>query len=556
MNPQRTAVLSILLISLSIGSGCALFDPHIRLKDNDVADVDYSAFSGNLPQAIERAGKLRGKYLKAVSDHSLLRSVAGLSMIPLSASALYLGFASSANAELASGLGLGAAGIYGASNYLHSSPRQLVYINGAAALTCAVKATRPVLVKSDDYSKLENGLTAISTGVNRVNSAIVAVNAAIKNQSHPTSLSRTATLQVTQAKALLVQAQDVRARGTAYKRNIDTAGLSLNSAVDAIQAEVSRQVLKTEPDLASVMTIAGSLGQWAGTFGSVPAIVPQTSSAGGTAQASGKSVGAQSESETPDDTELRNGINKLAEATSETVEATSSVADIVNAIGDADQQLAGLDQCEVGAADTGFSISPDVASQTLNAGSSTMFIITDDTGIPQSVRLLGPADKKATLSTEVLGGGLVATVTATSDAPSSLYQLHVSDSTGKNKRTISIQVQPKADGGTDREEKKLGTNTSVTEKKWQEFLKDGEKSFIGISIENAKDVQRSLNKALRLNLKVDGKFGSETRAAIFAYQKRHQAEGGMGLADKPDSALSELFEQAKNKLISENPPDE
>ena len=91
----RQFIIGILVAALVAGSGCTVIDPHWRSDGARADRIHYTegGFAGDLAPAIDRANQLRQDYYHAVSEQSTTRTLVGLSLIPLSASALYLGFA-------------------------------------------------------------------------------------------------------------------------------------------------------------------------------------------------------------------------------------------------------------------------------------------------------------------------------------------------------------------------------------------------------------------------------------------------------------------------------
>lgn len=541
---SRSTGLTV-LIALAV-SGCAL-NPYVHLPspEADSSKIGNSLY-GELPQAIDRANSYRDAYYKAAAEQSVLKNSIGLSIIPLSASALYLGFASSANSELAAGLGLGAAGLFGLGNFLYSAPRQAVYLHGARAVTCVVLATRPLLTTKTEYDALSSNLEQLGktlpmvvTAMDDVESGITAVGDAAATADAVTQLGI--------ARALVGDAGRARDAGSLLRAEYDRAGITLNEHLEMVAARVNEEVQKTEPDLSSIATIAGSLGSWAGTFGSVPAMVAATESPAKKSVSPadvGNGVPQQAAVDSQAEKDLAQALQKLATESSKLADATRAVSAHVSA----SQQLAAksgdVSACSIAAADSGFSMVPDVSSIDLPAGTSASFIITDNTGIPQNV-VLTPANSAVRLNTSPNGGVLVANVVADGSATTAAYMLYVRDSTRRQSRyvTVNVKARPAAAPA-------VTTAAAADADAWKTFLQPSETTLIATR-DDAKNLQRRLAKAEGAVLVIDGKIGEETRMLLAQYQEKYKDELA-SLKDATPEVLRILHEDTLGKLISEN----
>ncbi len=221
--------VAILLAALL--AGCTVLDPHFAVPAKGTADAD---FAGDLGSAIHEADQLRRGYQKAVGEQSMLRNGLAAGLIPLSAASLALGITSGPGArDTLVALGAGGAALLGVGSVFFDQGRQRVYLAGERAITCAVLAMRPALVRQTDYT--ERQASAIALGI---------ALAAAEGSADLALLQR--------ARALLAAAHTVLAR-------IGTSGFVLRQQLHAINADVSTQLVRNEPDLTAILAIATGL---------------------------------------------------------------------------------------------------------------------------------------------------------------------------------------------------------------------------------------------------------------------------------------------------------
>lgn len=148
-------------------------------------EIRKSAYAGAMEDAIKYANAWRQRYYKSVGEQSKLKNGVSLSLVPLSAAALFLGITSETGAsrDAIAGLGIGGAALFAAGTLAHNATYQQIYLAGSRAVGCAVVAARPLLVKREDYKVLQDALAALRTGdgsISDVEKEIHAVRLAAK----------------------------------------------------------------------------------------------------------------------------------------------------------------------------------------------------------------------------------------------------------------------------------------------------------------------------------------------------------------------------------------
>lgn len=579
---MRESVRACLIgVVVAAASGCTVLDPHWRPSDTRADTIVYKDqhFVGGLGEAIDRANRLRAHYVHAVSVQSTTRTVIGLSLIPLSASALYLGFASAANSELAAGLGLGAAGLFGAGTQITSTPRQRVYLQGSRALGCAIVATRPLLFTQADIDKLSLAISrispltdasmtlatplAIALEKDNTDARIAMLRSGVEDKikMYPVAAEDGAQLldklkahrgthaerraeassELGRTQKLIDQAQQIRSRASMLKRSAETAGLDLDRAVEDIATKVSDQLLKTEPDLDSFMVAAGNLGAWGGKFGSVPKIAPQVDKPKGLASGAPSGGGEASESAAlkgesaavlkylAKDVEqlviegnpFESPIRDLQAANRSLADAAQVLADYVTTADELGKLSGKLADCTVAEVDTGFAIFPPDTEISIEPKASTVVTVTEKTGLP-SVHV-SPADcgGAATVTTEAPGRMITTRITADKDITEDKQcDLVIANAQATDIRTVTIKIK-KGAAPAPVPAKPVGSNDSGTlpTTKLAGCDASNYKRFLQA---DEYDVLRSVGdvKNLQKHLKVgvDGCAGNETRKAIKQYQ--------------------------------------
>lgn len=221
-------------------------------------------FYGDLPSAIQYANSHRDAYFSAVSQQSTAKNLLALSLVPLSAAALFVGATSSDRSarDFVLGAGVGGASALGVGYLLYSQPRQHVYIAGMDAMSCLALAYTPLLVTVETKTVLDQALGANLDKTRLKPLSLAMEETRIERARLQESLDRLGETEKARAQALiaaadtaLARAEALQVQGERLRRDIELAGARMVGQVDQIGAEINRQVLETEPDLTGVRTI-------------------------------------------------------------------------------------------------------------------------------------------------------------------------------------------------------------------------------------------------------------------------------------------------------------
>lgn len=258
-----------------------------------------SSSEESLAGARARSTELKRRYEGAVGDQAKLNASMGIALIPLTAAAIGLGATGGSAAAIVALSAAGAAG-YGTATWLSSKPRQMAYLAGLKAITCAEDAVKPLDMSLADRVQLESDIRSLNVAIRRVESLAgqtsasadrAATRVAGAGQSTTPQLRALAGAQreylksvdghVRAARDLASSAQDAHASGVKLQQTISAAGGKLGSAIDDIAAEVGKLVAETQRDPEALANIINGLGGAYKMFAAVPAQVqPRAAEAG------------------------------------------------------------------------------------------------------------------------------------------------------------------------------------------------------------------------------------------------------------------------------------
>ena len=159
---QRTGVAVLTCVALWT-TGCSPLSPQIFSDDM----LSASASDGKpetMQQAKASAQQVMRRYNDAVREHSALTPGIGAALIGLSALTLARSINHSNNSDLV-GLGVGGSAAYLYGSTFVSRPRQMIYLAGSKALSCAIAASEPYDVPLDKQADWQQRQQTMETDV-------------------------------------------------------------------------------------------------------------------------------------------------------------------------------------------------------------------------------------------------------------------------------------------------------------------------------------------------------------------------------------------------------
>gem|GEM_PF-4907896 len=172
--PKRLALRQGLVAAaascLLLQSGCSsVFEPYPQLELSDkrpkFLENDTTTLAGDLPAALDYADEARQALYDRVDDQAKLRNGLALALVPVGATALFLGITGSSNAiqDVIAGLGIGGAALFGLGSFYTDRQKDLIWIAGSEAIGCAQLAASPMLIRKEDYARFEMALLGSSS---------------------------------------------------------------------------------------------------------------------------------------------------------------------------------------------------------------------------------------------------------------------------------------------------------------------------------------------------------------------------------------------------------
>lgn len=377
---RATAAAAAAAVALLLPA-CAVLNPHVdapkldsvyaRAADCTADDPrpECKRFYGQLGEAIDATDQLRRNYLGAVSQYAYARSGLVLTIIPLTAWGLYRGVTSSGGATDALAVaGIGAAGGYAVGNQLLSGQRELIYLAGVEAIGCSILAMRPYLVfDSDAQTYFIAPLTQLQASLPRAADALASFKL-----NYPEQMAA----EVAVAEARLAALNATLAEARAFRSELDSAAVVLVEKARSIQSRVSTEIVKTQPDLASILTAAAALPGLASQFSGGKLTAGTTERAG----AQGK---------TDDEAKaLRSNANVAWQSVQKSLDEASAQGAAVEGFLAGRRALVraagSVDACKFAAPKSDFAVEPDIAELQLNAGGSATFTVSGGSGMPRA----------------------------------------------------------------------------------------------------------------------------------------------------------------------------
>ena len=479
-----------LLVALNL-VGCSLVDPFVtrNLGPRPPADAPEKppkpAMTGDgpsLPEAFEYAESVKRAYRGAIRDQSQLQAWLGIGLIPLTAAAMGLG-ASGGPATAVLALGLTGAASLGTGTWLYNKPRQLAWIAGIKAVTCAEDAMTPFALSvgvaqslDTNVDSLRDRLAELETAAGQLETAIdgakavrdgadasqAAVARALRTLE---SLETAARAELTDVQAAIAAAEQAHKNGASLQQLFRVAGRTLAVAVSRITDEVDAVVVETQRDPQALANVIAGIGANFRMITTVPEGLARTPAKDAAARKdpSVPQGGTPTEVLTDDAREalrvelaaikarqdaLEAALRDARTASAQAARARRVVADTVNAV-IKDTPVDKLKGCGVGTGDFVTAITVDPAPPfEVTAPGSLVFTIKG--GLPPYGAVIAAGQSGLVIS---LAGPAVS-VTATAATPEGQFSVVVRDSTGLDRQVkaipITVKKAPPAAGEGDR----------------------------------------------------------------------------------------------------------
>ncbi|MEO3429508.1 hypothetical protein AAFN88_11655 [Pelagibius sp. CAU 1746] len=507
-------------------------------------DENGIKFVGSVAAAIEHAEAWRTTYYRAVQESEYLKSATALALIPISAAALYLGITSTSGAsrDVITGLGIGGASLFTAANYLSAPTANQIYLAGSKAMGCVVLAARPLLVEEKVFEHLETSLDTIRKQIPVVQAHIrglkVARQARMKMLANETEFLAQLEAVLSEAEAGIDAAQEALRKGNAYRAQIITAHLTINTVVRNVRDEVSLQLDAQLPTLQSLAQVVSGIGSLAPQISQTSRFAPLRQDF-----IEGKPKGLDQSLRDPEiktaKEALKDKAGKLEDEVDKLAEAVAAIADILNDADALEAVLSTINACSVERVPGTFEVEPADPEIEILAGETITFSAIGGSG-NYGANLSGPAASGLSLKRELPeeGFGMSFLLTAKSNAEPGEAKIVVRDSSLGNRHEAKIVIKKKTDGQEPppppNEEDRGATDRGETDKA---------AAFNAIEAADgatAEELRKRIQRALCLTSKnpvdgiddIDGQWGPRTEKAAGLFQEQIDAPAKDGALTK------------------------
>jgi hypothetical protein len=400
--PFRSAVGCAAIAAALTLNGCSLMNPHVTPEmERPSARMGEIDFAGGTATAIDYANSWRTAYYDAVGDQSKLRNGMALVAIPAAATALYFGISGNSTRDVIAGLATGTAGMLGVGMFLESSDREKVYLAGSQALGCVILASSPLLVPQREFDRFRRDLDGTLTDtemtapnavelqqrllegslvgkIAKTESALAKVDA-VTTQMRAENMAQDPALLAAQpmisaGRTLVSTAAATAGTADAFVGRILSAEPTIIAQIDNVVAKVSMEIVKTEPNIASITQITGGLGSAAGRVATIPQPKPAEKPATAPKSANDAHAGADTRAAFLRG-QLDQALDELEAATTELSSITARVRAFLAAQDDRAKLVGKVDACQLGDVGIGVTITPADSAVTLAPGQDYNVII-------------------------------------------------------------------------------------------------------------------------------------------------------------------------------------
>jgi len=449
---DKMARVAMIIVAVAL-TGCSLVNPYVFPEGSQAEK--FRAKTVPMDVALEYSATAKDRYREALRDQARLQSWLALGLIPLSAAAIGLG-ATGGSPHAVLALGLTGASAFGAGVWLSNKPRQLAYVAGIKAVTCAEDAVAPLDVSGTVRNELDTNVKALGTELPILQTAtdkVAALAAAAAAEAKAVqskkpvlagtadalgALASAARDEVDVARSLASSAREARSSGVALQRVLDGAGRELVNAVNKIADAVDGLITETQRDPQTLTTIISGLGGAFKSFTTVPEGLKGTSPAGQAPKSRPEGDVNVKELLTPDEQtqrdalvartkELNDALTSLRASVTTVGRARQIVADHVNSILN-DTPVQKLKSCGVNAGDlvTALTVEP---AQPIHVKKSAATSFTIKGGLsPYGASLVSGAAGLTVTQAAVFSPAV--NVVTTKDTPAGSYVVNVSDGAG------------------------------------------------------------------------------------------------------------------------------
>lgn len=270
-SPDRLAQITLIPLLLLLSS-CTLFNPYIRSSQLDgdpaakqAAGTDQKTiYAGGAGDAIAAAEDQRRLYFSASGHQYMFNSLAGVTLIGLSADAIYKGVAAKSETKQLAALTAAGALAYGADVWLHNKPAEAAYIVGFQAITCTLLRSRAILLKGSEFDEFQSDIGTFESDIGAVDKQLSNLQLEWDLGDEAKDVTATEALdlkrEIGNVIRALAKSRKLLLRAKAYESEVSAAGETIRKQVDLIVASVSGQFAPSEPDISALNKVLNVFG--------------------------------------------------------------------------------------------------------------------------------------------------------------------------------------------------------------------------------------------------------------------------------------------------------
>jgi hypothetical protein len=539
----RTHLLTLTLISSLLLQGCEL-NP-IKADGDDLKDANACPNStegrndaspqSSLCNAINLADGYRRAYTKRAGVILGTREGLGYAFVGASTLALYyaatpqpmrtnaegVSVASSNYAQRVRRMGALGGGAYAVGQWGSPKARDLVYLDGARAMACAVLKASPAIAALKDYSQLTSDLGELHSAISTVDFQLKQPKVANRDD----------------ADALLVDARNLADEADRLLGEADSAGHQLRARVQLIDIEVRRRRVVDSPSFESLVSLSASLPGVARSMGSDLSAVPPPDSDKATPLHGKLAQEAEKSDETTINLDaLRSAFNSLQPR----LVALARVRSAVDSVED----------CTVGGG-ASFSFAPNVTNASFAVNDRYTVVVTDLVGHPSASVAGGQTGAVKLNPIEITGKGQEyrvvvtgETATGTGDKP----VLSIRSASGLSGADISLTVTGLAAQNTETREEPPVQAALPDPAACTATGTDDPISACAFDAIFIKEPHNILAVQCLVGASADCRMGKNTREQIAVYRKSLQPPVGNHVDTTLATAANPLLTEIKRDL--------
>ena len=340
-------------------SGCAVKPISFENKPIDDSDTNCKEqYLDGACKALQLADGYRRGYLRRADSRSSIREIGGLMSIGAATGALYYGLEGREKyRDRVVRLTAATAGLLGAGQWALQPSTDLVYHEGAIAMSCAALLAYPVLIPKTAVNGMDDKLKTLEKRMDEVNRLLPTVFVA----------------DSADGEAAVVAATTALVAGHALAGQAGFQSSVLLAHVQLLNAEVQQLLTSNAPNFQSLQAILAQLPAAAKTAGSDNLKPPA-----GSGPATGSS-GAPKASRLITPTSSSSALEILATAVRKLRETTGNINFRLARAATASASLGVLSKCKPKSS-ARFAVAPDALAQDVNK--TLTLVITDKGGFP------------------------------------------------------------------------------------------------------------------------------------------------------------------------------